>query len=402
MSIYEAALKWKDEAIKLRRHIHQHPELSNQEFATAELVAEFLTSLDIEVERIGPTGVAGLLRGSGEGPVFGIRADMDALPIEEQTGLPFASVNSGIMHACGHDMHTAILLGTAAVLSERREQIKGTVKFVFQPAEEVMSGASNLVEGGVLDNPKVDAMIALHVWPDAPAGTIALKKGAMLAAADAFEIRIVGKGGHAAYPHRTVDPVIIAAQVISALQTIVSRNVSPLDPAVISITQLSSSSQAFNIIANEVRLGGTVRTHHPDVRSAIPKQMEKLATAITESFGGQAEFIYSKGVSPVINDERIIDIIEEAASSVLGREGVVYLKEASMGGEDFGAYLEHIPGAMFRLGTVAEDDHRSRLPLHHESIIFDERAMVSGIAVLAETALHFFRKEQVIPSRHLG
>ncbi|MFF2481678.1 M20 family metallopeptidase [Paenibacillus sp. NPDC058071] len=394
MSIYEAAEKWKDEAIRLRRHIHRHPELGNQEFATAALVTEFLTSLDIEVRHIGATGVVGLLRGSEEGPVFGIRADMDALPIEEQTGLPFASVNPGIMHACGHDVHTAILLATAAVLSEHRTQIKGAVKFVFQPAEEVAGGASDLIEGGVLEDPPVDAIIALHVWPDAPSGTVALKKGAMLAAADAFEIRIAGKGGHAAYPHRTVDPVIIAAQVITALQTIVSRHVSPLEPAVISITKLSSSSQAFNVIANEVRLGGTVRTHHPDVRSAIQKQMEKLTVSIAESFGGKAEFTYTKGVSTVINDDNIVDIIEEAAITALGREKVFYLKEASMGGEDFGAYLEHIPGAMFRLGSVAEEEPRSVLPLHHDSIIFDEHAILTGIAVLAQTALHFFHKEQ--------
>ncbi|WP_051318065.1 M20 metallopeptidase family protein [Cohnella thermotolerans] len=273
MSFRNAAEKWKDEAIRLRRHIHQNPELGHQEFETAKLAAGFLTGLGLEVQTgVGGTGVIGLLRGVQEGPTIAIRADMDALPIVEKTGLPYASVREGVMHACGHDVHTAILLGTAAALNEYRDRLRGTVKFIFQPAEEVSGGAPYLIEAGLLRNPDVDAIIALHVWPDLPAGTIGLRKGALLAAADSFDIRVTGKGGHAAYPHRTVDPVPIAAQIVTALQSIVSRNVSPLDSAVISITKLQSNSNAYNVIASEVRLGGTIRTHSKEIREAIPAQ----------------------------------------------------------------------------------------------------------------------------------
>ncbi|GAB1155111.1 amidohydrolase [Paenibacillus sp. PvP094] len=397
MSFRSTAEKWKDEAIRLRRQIHENPELGHQEFETAKLVAEFLQEAGLEVQTgVGGTGVVGLLKGRKEGRTIGIRADMDALPIEEKTGLPYASVREGVMHACGHDVHTAILLGTAAALSEHRDELEGTVKFIFQPAEEVRGGATDLIEEGVLHNPNVDAIIALHVWPDLPAGQIGLRKGAMLAAADAFDIRVTGKGGHAAYPHRTVDPVIIAAQIITALQTVVSRNLSPLDSSVISITKLQSNSQAYNVIAGEVQLRGTIRTHHPDTREAVPLYMKRLIETIAEGFGGSAEFLYYRGGSPVINDDQIVEVIEHAAESVLGRQSVVFLKEPSMGAEDFGAYLEHVPGAIFRLGTVTEEDPRSKLPLHSDSIIFDEAAIVTGISVLGESAIHYLSKSGLL------
>ncbi|UPK46679.1 M20 metallopeptidase family protein [Paenibacillus pabuli] len=393
MSFRSSAEKWKDEAIRLRRHIHQNPELGHQEFETAKLVAQFLKNAGLEVQTgVGGTGVVGILKGGREGRTIGIRADMDALPIVEKTGLPFASVREGVMHACGHDVHTAILLGTAAALSEHRDELQGTVKFIFQPAEEVQGGATDLIEAGVLHNPEVNAIIALHVWPDLPAGKIGLRKGAMLAAADAFDIRVTGKGGHAAYPHRTVDPVIIAAQIITALQTVVSRNLSPLDSSVISITKLQSNSNAYNVIAGEVQLRGTIRTHNPVTRDDVPVYMKRLIETIAEGFGGKAEFDYYRGGSPVINDDHIVDVIEQAATDTIGPEAVVYLKEPSMGAEDFGAYLEYVPGAIFRLGTITEEDARSELPLHSDSIIFDEQAIVTGISVLGEAAIRYLNQ----------
>lgn len=390
MSFACVAEKWKDEAIRLRRQLHQHPELGHQEFETARTVAEFLQGAGLEVRTgVGGTGVVGLLHGSRPGKVLALRADMDALPMEEKTDLPFASLNPGVMHACGHDVHTAILLGTAAALSEYREHLHGTVKFIFQPAEEVSGGATDLIADGVLHNPKVDAIAALHVWPNLPAGTVGIRKGPMLAAADAFDIRITGKGGHAAYPHQTVDAVVIAAQVISALQTIVSRNASPLDSVVLSITKLQSNSKAYNIIADEVLLAGTVRTHRTETRDALPERIRQLVQRVAEGFGGQAELTYYRGGSPVVNDDRFVDVIRQAGEAIVGREAVVELLEPSMGAEDFGAYLEHVPGAMFRLGTVSAEDARSQLPLHSDSIIFDERAIFTGIAILGETALRY-------------
>ncbi|OAX49071.1 M20 metallopeptidase family protein [Paenibacillus sp. AD87] len=400
MSFRSSAEKWKDEAIRIRRHIHQNPELGHQEFETAKLVAQFLEDVGLEVQTgVGGTGVVGLLKGGHEGRTIGIRADMDALPIVEKTGLPFASVREGVMHACGHDVHTAILLGTAAALSEHRDELLGTVKFIFQPAEEVQGGATDLIAAGVLHNPEVNAIIALHVWPDLPAGKIGLRKGAMLAAADAFDIRVTGKGGHAAYPHRTIDPVIIAAQIITALQTVVSRNLSPLDSSVISITKLQSNSNAYNVIAGEVQLRGTIRTHNPETREAVPVYMKRLIETIAEGFGGKAEFDYYRGGSPVINDDHIVDVIEQAAADTVGQEAVVYLKEPSMGAEDFGAYLEYVPGAIFRLGTITEEDARSVLPLHSDSIIFDEQAIVTGISVLGEAAIRYLNHSSDDESR---
>ncbi|MEK8127748.1 amidohydrolase [Paenibacillus filicis] len=379
-----------EETVRIRRQLHQHPELSSQEFETSALVAKVLreAGLDVQEQIGGTTGVVGLLHGSRPGRVFALRADMDALPLEEKSGLPFASLHSGVMHACGHDMHTAILLGTALALSEQKSSIQGSIKFIFQPAEETGKGARQLIDAGVLHNPQVDAIAALHCWPDLPAGTIGVKSGTLLAASDGFSVRLHGKGGHAAYPHKSVDAVVIAAAVIQALQTIVSRNISPLDPVVISVTQLNSQPTAGNVIPAYVDLGGSVRSHDPATRASLPSAIERIVSGVASSLGGSAEFTYRHGVPSLHNDPEVTELIARAAAQVIGPEQVVRLAQPSMGGEDFARYLDHVPGAMFRLGT-ANDNEASRLPLHSQRLIFDEHAIETGISILTEIALQF-------------
>jgi amidohydrolase len=372
--------------IETRHHLHQHPELSNGEAATAHFVAERLAALGLDVQTgVGGHGVVGTLRGNQPGRTLALRADMDALPIAEaSSSLPYRSQNDGVMHACGHDGHTTVLLGTAEVLAAQREQMAGEVRFLFQPAEELGSGALRMIADGALEG--VDAIAALHGWPPLPVGQIGIRHSAMTASADTFEIVIRGHGAHAAYPHLSVDPIVTAAQVILALQTVVSRETEPTAPAVVSITQVNAGTAA-NVIPETVRLVGTIRAHSHEVRAALPEQIQRVCEGICAAFRCTCTFTLSDGSPAVINDSAIATLLADAAADVLGSDNVLTLPNASMGAEDFSEYLAHVPGAMFRLGLG------NPTPLHAPTFNFTDEAIPVGVRVLTAFAVKYLGQE---------
>ena len=369
------------ELTETRRHIHRNPELSGQEAGTARLVAGRLAALGLDVRTgVGGHGIIADLRGGRLGRMLALRADMDALPITEDNDLPYRSQNVGVMHACGHDGHTTVLLGAAQVLAARREEIAGRVRFLFQPAEENGRGACGMCEAGAMDG--VDAAAALHAWPSLPVGQIGLRSGAMTASADTFEILIRGRGAHAAYPHLSVDPVVIAAQVILALQTLVSREIEPVEPAVVSVTQVSAGT-APNVIPETVRLAGTVRTHSNQVRGLLPERVRRVVEGICAAGRARGEVVFSDGTPPVINDAALVARLSDVAAGELGPENVIALSNASMGAEDFAEYLAYAPGVFFRLGLG------NPTPLHSPSFNFVDAAIPVGVRVLSAFALDF-------------
>lgn len=381
MTLMQRVREHEEEFIGLRRRIHEHAEVSFQEVETTRLVREYLDSLGIENHPNGTvTGAIGILKGDKPGPVIALRADMDALKLTEQTGLPFASKNPGACHACGHDIHTAVLMGTAKILKSYQKELHGTVKFLFQPAEEGLGGSRTMIENGALENPKVDYILACHTWPEMPAGSIGVRKGAMLGASDTFTITVTGKGGHAAHPHKGIDPVVIAAHIITQLQTIVSRRIAPVDAAVVTVGHLTAGTVS-NIIPNEAVMEGTVRTQDPDTRKKVAEYMEQLAVGTARAMGGDAKVEYHFGVGPTMNDPALIDKISEAVSQVLGPDKLLQVPVPSMGAEDFAFYLEKVPGALFRLGT-SDERPESRWALHNPSILFNEEAIPTGIAAM--------------------
>lgn len=390
MSISQQVDTIKEEMKAVRRAIHNNPEVSGKEFATSELIAKELKAMGVDVQNFeGKTGVVGLIRGKQTGKTIALRADMDALPLQETTNLEFSSKNSMVAHACGHDIHTAVLLGCAKILNQRREELAGNVKFIFQPAEETLSGAKSMIEAGALENPDVDAIIALHCWPDLPVGSVGVKKGSFMASADTLDITIHGRAGHAAHPHKSIDPIVITGQVISALQTIISREVSPIDSAVITIGKINGGTAA-NIIADKVEMAGTVRTINKSLRDKMPQMIERVVCKTAESMNGSAVVNYHLGTPPLINDEEIVSLIEKTAVNALSHNNVITLESASMGGEDFAFYLEKIPGAMFRLGT-SNSDPATCLALHNPRLVFDDQAIATGIVVLCGVVSEFLR-----------
>lgn len=390
MSIKQLAVEIEDRMIAIRRDLHRFPELSLQEYRTTKIICDTLknTSIDLKVNPSG-TGVVGVLKGNGEGPTIALRGDIDALPILEDTGLDFASENSGIMHACGHDIHTSVLLGAALVLDKLKDQFKGNIKFIFQPAEETMQGAKMMIEEGVLEN--VNHIVCLHTWPFTDAGKVSVKHGPIMASTNRFEIEVQGVSGHAAHPHKCIDPIPIAAQVVSGLQQIVSRTLAPLEPAVLTVGQIHGGT-ADNIIANRVVISGTVRTLRSEVSDKIKESMEEIAQGIAKSFKGKANVHYFAGSPPVINDPTLVNLLASAVTDTLGEERLEYLPEPSLGGEDFSFYLEHVDGMLFRLGTRNEIE-ASEKGLHNPSVIFDdEKAISTGIAAMSSLALKYFHK----------
>jgi amidohydrolase len=370
--------------IATRHYIHQNPELSNSEAKTARLVAERLTALGLEVRTgVGGHGVVGTLRGWQTGKTLALRADMDALPIAEASAQTYQSSNPGVMHACGHDGHTTVLLGTAQALATQRDQFAGEVRFLFQPAEELGQGARRMITDGALDG--VEAIAALHGWPPLPVGQIGLRASAMTASADTFEIVVHGKGAHAAYPHLAVDPIIAATQIILALQTLVSREIDPVAPAVVSVTQVNAGT-APNIIPETVRLAGTLRAHSHEVRAALPAQIQRVCDGISAAHRCRCEVTVSDGNPPVVNDPTLTALLAESAGDVLGQENVITLPNASMGAEDFAEYLSHVPGVFFRLGLG------NPTPLHSPQFDFTDEAIPVGVHLMTAFALKYLHK----------
>ena len=376
----EIAENFGEKIVALRRDIHREPELGFGTERTAEKVLAALDGLPLDVETgVAENGIVATLEGEGDGRTVALRADMDALPIQEETGLPFASEIEGRMHACGHDGHTSMLVGAAHALSGMRDRLGGTVKFVFQPAEEGGGGGKVMVDEGVVED--VASIFALHLWPGLPFGNVATKAGPIMAAADAFEMEIVGSGGHGAMPHLAADAVVIAAQVVTALQTVVSREVDPVEPAVLTVGEIGAGT-AFNIIPEKARLGGTVRTLNSDLRERMPERMEAVARGVAKGMRGDANLDYTFSYPVTVNDESAAGYALGVAEDLFGAHSVQELPKPSMTAEDFSYYLEEVPGAFIWLG-VGEDISG----LHTPQFAFDEEILPRGSALLAALAL---------------
>ena len=376
-----------------RRHLHEHPELGYQEVKTSRFVAERLHALGVEDIRTGiaQTGVTGLIRGTAAAPDGGkvvlVRADMDALPILEENDVEYRSTHDGTMHACGHDAHTAMLLGLARVLLDRRDSFSGTVKLLFQPSEELPpGGAKPMIEAGVLEDPHVDAVFGLHVGQDQDLGTIGIRSGPAMAAADRFVVRIKGRGGHGARPQACVDPIAIGANIVTALQTIVSREIDPTKPAVVS-TCAFLAGEAFNVIPDVAELRGTVRSFDPDVRQQLATRIEELVRGIGEAMRAEIDFTYTFGYPPTVNDPEMTQLVREVATGIVGADRVLD-SDLKMGAEDFSYFLEERPGCFFFVGTRNEErglvwGH------HHPRFDIDEEGMSAGIETMATTVLRY-------------
>ncbi len=365
--------------------LHQIPELAFEEYKTAETLAEILGREGFSQVRtgVGDTGIEVCI-GAGA-PEVALRADMDALPVLEETGLPYASKHQGRMHACGHDAHMAVVLGAGILLKEQLENIKSGIKLIFQPAEETPpGGARSMIAAGVL-NKELKAIVALHSHPYLPAGIVCLKEGPIMAAADMFSLEIIGKGGHGALPHQTRDTVMIGSLVVQGLQTIVSRTVDPLEPAVVTVGSFHAGTKS-NIIPGKARLEGTVRTINAELRKKMPGLMEKIIAGICSSHDTEYKFDYQWGYPPVINDRNLVKVVEKAAQKIVGQTKTFYADRPSMGGEDFSYYLEQVPGVFFYLGVGAADINK-RHPWHHPAFQVDAGALPAGAAVLAQAAL---------------
>lgn len=377
-----------------RRHLHEHPELAFEETETAKFVADRLKQLGVEDIKtgVGKTGVTGLIRGGdGSGKVLLLRADMDALPIVEENDVDYKSTVEGKMHACGHDAHTAMLLGVARILTERTHDFQGTVKLFFQPAEEVPpGGAIEMIRDGALEDPHVDACVGLHVGSDLDAGMIAVQYGPGSAGSDRFRVRIQGRGGHAARPQVAIDPVVVASQIVLALQTLVSRETDPMEAAVVSTTAILAG-EAFNVIPDTAELRGTVRTLSEDVRQSIAKRLPELCEGVGKALGAEVTVEYNLGYPSLQNDDAMVDIVKQAAIDAVGEDHVIE-KPVGMGGEDFSYLSLERPSAFFRCGTRNEDrgivwGH------HHPRFDIEEEGFSAGIETFVRTVTGYLKAE---------
>ncbi|ALB41209.1 MAG: amidohydrolase [Dolichospermum sp. DEX189] len=377
--------------VEWRRQIHQKPELGFQEKITAEFIAQKLQNWGIVHQAgIAQTGIVAIIKGEkpGNGKVLAIRADMDALPIQEQNQVPYCSQHDGVMHACGHDGHTAIALGTAYYLNQHRKDFSGTVKIIFQPAEEGPGGAKPMIAAGVLKNPDVDAIIGLHLWNNLPLGTVGVRAGALMAAVELFRCTIFGKGGHGAIPHQTVDSVVVAAQIVNALQTIVSRNVNPIDSAVVTVGELHAGT-AVNVIADTARMGGTVRYFNPDLAGFFKERIQQIIAGICQSYGASYDLDYIHLYPPVINDTGIAELVRSVAEAVIETPIGIVPECQTMGGEDMSFFLQEVPGCYFFLGS-ANPEKKLDYPHHHPQFDFDETALPMGVEMFVRCLEKFF------------
>lgn len=389
-----------NEMVGWRRQLHQRPELGFEEEITARFICDRLTEWGVTyVSSIAKTGIVATIQGSyldplqdaaqkpSEGasgtisrsalPVLAIRADMDGLPVQELNEVPYRSLHEGKMHACGHDGHVAIALGTAKYLQTHRDQFAGTVKIIFQPAEEGPGGAQPMIESGVLKNPDVDALVGLHLWNNLPLGTLGVRSGPMMAATEFFTCTIQGKGGHGAIPQQTVDAVVVGAQVVSALQTIVARNIDPLKSAVVTVGEFKAGT-AVNVIADSAYLSGTVRYFDPEYGDLLPKRVEQVIAGVCDAHGASYDFAYHRLYPPVVNDRAIADLVRSVALSVVETPAGVVPECQTMGGEDVSFFLQSVPGCYFFLGS-ANGEKGLDYPHHHPRFDFDETALGVGV-----------------------
>ncbi|MBK4732564.1 amidohydrolase [Oxynema sp. CENA135] len=374
--------------VEWRRHLHQHPELGFKEVQTAEFVRKKLQEWGVEHQTgIAKTGIVATIRGSKPGPVLAIRADMDALPIQEENEVSYRSRHDGIMHACGHDGHTAIALGTVYYLSRHRDDFAGTVKFIFQPAEEGPGGAKPMIEAGVLENPRPDAIVGLHLWNNLPLGTVGVRSGALMAAVELFRCTIFGKGGHGAMPHQTVDAIVVGAQVVQALQTIVARNVDPIESAVVTVGEFHAGS-AKNVIAGKAQLSGTVRYFNPKMEDLIRHRFAEIIAGVCHSHGARYDLDYWQLYPSVVNDRAIADLVRSVAEHVVETPAGIVPKCQTMGGEDMSFFLQEVPGCYFFLGSANKSKDLA-YPHHHPRFDFDETALGMGVEMFVRCVEKF-------------
>ena len=388
MDVKQAVDQYAEYGVALRRAIHQKPELSLQEYETTARIREELDRLSVPVLDLGlETGLVADITGTkpGQGKVLAIRADIDALPVREETGEAFASENEGVSHACGHDLHAAALLLAARVLAEHRDQFSGTVRLLFQPAEENGAGAKLLMEHGALENPPVDFVLGVHTWPDTPAGMVGVRFGASHASSDTIKITVRGKGGHGAHPYRCVDPIVAACFLVTQMQTIISRELSINDGGVLTFGSIHGGT-APNVIPGQVELQGTLRALDPAKREQMLASIRRIAQGSSAAMRAEAEVTLEDGMPPLVNDLAVIGLVRDAAGKVLGADRVPELKNASPGSDDFAFYLERVPGALFRMGTGSEDP-ATHIGLHNGRNRFDERGIAAAAAVLVQFAL---------------
>jgi len=374
----------------LRRDFHKHPEIGFKEIRTANIIAEELTNLGIEVKTgVGQTGVVALLEGKEPGPVVMLRFDMDALPIQEETGAEYASVNEGVMHACGHDGHVAVGLTVARLLNNHRSEFKGTVKLLFQPAEEGLGGAERMIADGILHNPPPDVALALHIWNDKPVGWIGIVPGPVMAAADSFYVRIIGKGGHGAEPNLCNDPVLAAAQVINSLQTIVSRNISPLKGAVVTVAAIHGG-EAFNVIPSEVELKGTIRTFETSVRDRVILRLEQIVVNVSHALECESKVEIKSLMPAVVNHPAITQRVQHVASRLLPNDQLDF-NTITMGSEDMAYVFQQIPGCYFFVGS-ANKEMNLDASHHHPKFDFDESILPKAAGLMVASAMEFLAK----------
>ncbi len=384
--IQQLAQQISPEITRVRRHLHQHPELSWQEKESANFIRRWLAEHGIEFRAAdGIYGTLALIPGRKNDPMVGLRADIDALPIAEQSDIPYRSQNHGVMHACGHDGHTANLMGAAWVLSQLRQELPGSIACVFQPAEEDGGGGRQLLATDFLANLPIRAFFALHAWPYIPTGTVGIRYGAMMSAIDDFKIIVHGKSGHAAHPLAAVDPVWISAQIINAAQSLVTRERHGADPAVITIATIHGGT-ADNVIPAQVEMTGTIRTIQTETRERMVRRIVEVVQSVAKTFGGSAQIDIEKGYPSLHNTEHLVNLVAKVGAEVVGKENVLELQEPSMGGEDFAYYLQKYSGAMFRLGVGPNP------PLHSDYFNFNDEALAIGISMMAGVAVRFLQE----------
>ncbi len=385
MDMTTASQQIKDLTVQRRRDLHRHPELGFKEFRTAKIVSDELNRLGFEVATgVGKTGVVGILDGGKPGPVILVRFDMDALPVTELTGVEYASEIEGVMHACGHDGHVAIGLSVMRLLSQNKDALHGKVKAVFQPAEEGLGGAEAMISDGVLENPRPDLALSMHLWNEKPVGWVGIKPGALMAGGDVFTIRITGRGGHGALPQQSVDPILAGAQVVTALQSIVSRNISPLSGAVVSVTQFHAG-EAFNVIPPEAMLNGTLRSFDPQVRQLVISRLEQISKGVAAGMGCDAKIEIKEVTPAVINDPGIADRLQRMLAQDypdLKNDG----SYQTMVSEDMAYILREIPGVYIMVGS-ANEERGLKYGHHHPRFDFDENALVVGTGVMTSAIM---------------
>lgn len=367
------------DVVRWRRHLHANPELSFQEFETAKYIHTELAKIDnLTLSQLTPNSVIARLKGAKPGKTIALRADIDALPLQEESGVSFCSQNANVMHACGHDVHTAMLMGAAKVLSHYQNEISGEVVFIFQHAEEVPpGGAQELIAKGILNN--VDMIYGLHVWPGAPTGSIFIKKGVFCASTDNFDIKIQGKGGHGSMPHHSIDPVVIAANLVTSMQSIISRRIDPIFAPVLTVAKLQAGN-SYNVIPDSAQLAGTLRTHSKAVRKEVPAILEQVVNGVCDAYGASASIEWTPGYTVGINDVNACDIATEMLTTLYPDYRIESFEHPMFGGEDFSAYLEQVQGAFFMIGVHDQNKLGEAYNVHHPKFKIDEDAMEVGVS----------------------